>query len=187
MEELYKKITEANQEIKTMDIKGKSYAAVAERINAFRKVFPDGQIITEIIKQSDNEITIKATIWACDKVLGVGHASEERNSSYINKTSYLENCETSAVGRALGMCGFGIQGEVASAEEAVRAIEAQEIAKEKITPAMVQSLELGFKKHDIPEEEVEDLLKRYKCKKLEDLNNSQFKEIINEYRKRFNE
>jgi hypothetical protein len=55
-------------------------------------------------------------------VLGVGHAYEKEDSSFINKTSYIENCETSAVGRALGMAGFGIDASICSAEELQNAV-----------------------------------------------------------------
>ncbi len=51
------------------------------------------------------------------RLLGTGTAYEKENSSFINKTSYIENCETSAVGRALGMAGFGIDTSIRSAEE----------------------------------------------------------------------
>ena len=62
-------------------------------------------------------------------VIGIGHAYEKENSSFINKTSYIENCETSAVGRALGMCGFGIETSIASYEEVANAIKNQEEPK----------------------------------------------------------
>jgi galactitol-specific phosphotransferase system IIB component len=67
----------------------------------------------------------KATIYDGERILGTGHAFEEQTSTFINKTSYIENCETSAVGRALGMCGFGIDTSVASAEEVENAINNQ--------------------------------------------------------------
>ena len=56
------------------------------------------------------------------KLLGSGHAYEKEGSTFINRTSYIENCETSAVGRALGMCGFGIDTSIASSEEVQNAI-----------------------------------------------------------------
>jgi hypothetical protein len=57
--------------------------------------------------------------------LATGYAQEKESSSFINKTSYIENCETSAVGRALGFCGFGIDVSVASYEEVANAINNQ--------------------------------------------------------------
>lgn len=129
----YKDIEKANQLIKTTDIKGKDYAEVNQRIKAFRIVYPDGSITTDLLTDSDGICIFKATV--CDgdgKVLGTGHAKEKEGSSYINKTSYIENCETSAVGRALGMCGFGIDTSVASYEEVANAVEQQE--NDKSTP-----------------------------------------------------
>ena len=64
-----------------------------------------------------------------DKVLATGHAYEQEGSTYINKTSALENCETSAVGRALALAGFEIKKSIASKEEVEAAQEKQEILK----------------------------------------------------------
>ena len=123
----FEQIKQANEQIKTTDIKGKEYAEVNQRIKAFRMCFPEGSISTEIIDLADGIVTMRATV--CNeqgRILGIGTAQEKETSSYINKTSYIENCETSAVGRALGMCGFGIDTSVASAEEVQNAIHNQE-------------------------------------------------------------
>jgi hypothetical protein len=77
-------------------------------------------------------VIIKAT--ALDeegRILGVGHAYEKENSSFINKTSYIENAETSAVGRCLGMVGIGIDVSVASYEEVANAMEQQKKSVKK--------------------------------------------------------
>ena len=122
----YQDIQKASATIRTMDVKGKDYAIVNERIRAFRMVYPAGAIKTEIISMADGVVVMKATVCAEDgTVLGTGTAYEKEGSSYINKTSYIENCETSAVGRALGMCGFGIDTAVCSAEEVKNAISQQ--------------------------------------------------------------
>ena len=132
----YEDIVKANETIKTTDIKGKDYAEVNQRIKAFRMVYPEGTIETEIIEHnrelivdnSTNVVIIKAIVKNEDgRVLGTGTAYEKENSSFINKTSYIENCETSAVGRALGMAGFGIDTSIASAEEVQNAINNQEV------------------------------------------------------------
>ena len=123
----YEDIQKASATIRTLDVKGKEYAIVNERIRAFRMVYPTGEIRTEILLIENGVVVMKATV--CDengKVLGTGTAYEKEGSSYINKTSYIENCETSAVGRALGMCGFGIDTAVCSAEEVKNAISQQE-------------------------------------------------------------
>lgn len=122
----WEEIQKANEAIKTTDIKGKDYAEVNQRIKAFRMVYPNGSITTEIVSLVDGVVTMKTTIKDNEgNVLSTGYAYEKENSTFINKTSFIENCETSAVGRALGMCGFGIDTSVASAEEVQNAIENQ--------------------------------------------------------------
>lgn len=118
----FEQIAKANESIRTTNIKGKEYAEVNQRIKAFRMVCPEGTIHTEILSLIDGVVTMKAVVEVDGKILGTGHAQEKESSSFINKTSYIENCETSAVGRALGMCGFGIDTSVASAEEVENAI-----------------------------------------------------------------
>ena len=122
----FEEIARANLSIKTTPVKGKDYAEVNQRIKAFRQVFPNGGIVTEIIQLENGIVTMKATAYDENgHILGTGTAQEKEESSYINKTSYIENCETSAVGRALGMCGFGIDTSIASAEEVANAIANQ--------------------------------------------------------------
>ena len=108
----------------------KQYAMVTERIKAFRSICPAGAIVTEILNDIDGVVTIKATI--SDEngaIIATGIAQEKESASFINKTSYIENCETSAVGRALGFLGFGCDDSLASAEEVKNAIEAQDTIK----------------------------------------------------------
>ena len=126
----------ANEQIKTIDIKGKEYSEVNQRIKAFRMVYPDGIIDTQMISNEDGICVFKAMVGYYDydgsvKWLGTGYAQERQDASFINKTSYIENCETSAVGRALGMTGFGIDVSVASAEEVQNAIANQEMTQEE--------------------------------------------------------
>lgn len=123
----FEELQKANLLIKTTDIKGRQYAEVNQRIKAFRSVFPEGSIATEIVSIKDGVCVMRATVYnEAGFILGTGTAYEEEEGSFINKTSYIENCETSAVGRALGMCGFGIDTSVASAEEVGNAIANQE-------------------------------------------------------------
>ena len=122
----------ANETIKTIDIKGKEYSEVNQRIKAFRMLYPNGTIQTQMLANENGVCIFRANI-IDDKgtLLGTGTAYEKEDSSFINKTSYIENCETSAVGRALGMCGFGIDVSVASAEEVQNAINNQELTQEE--------------------------------------------------------
>lgn len=140
-------LQKANESIRTTNIKGKDYAEVPQRIKAFRMVYPDGFITTELLSDVDGVAHFKASCgYYYDTrpvVLGTGHAYERESSSFINKTSYIENCETSAVGRALGMAGFGIDTSVASYEEVANAIVQQSTEKpmpdldysQEVTPA----------------------------------------------------
>jgi hypothetical protein len=122
----FEQIVKANESIRTTDIKGKDYAEVNQRIKAFRMIHPEGSINTEIISLENGIVTMRAIVSDCDgRILSTGHAQEKETSSFINKTSYIENCETSAVGRALGLCGIGIDTSVASYEEVANAIENQ--------------------------------------------------------------
>lgn len=88
----YKDLERVNSEIKTVDIKGKDYAEVPKRVTAFRKLFPEGTIETEIISCNNGVCVFKAIAKDGDKVLGTGHAYEKEGSTFINKTSYIENC-----------------------------------------------------------------------------------------------
>ena len=105
------------------------YAEVNQRIKAFRMLYPEGCITTKMLSNENGVCVFKASIYkdSSDYLLGTGHAYEKENSTFINKTSYIENCETSAVGRALAMCGIGIDTSVASAEEVENAINNQNI------------------------------------------------------------
>ena len=122
----YEDIKKANEALKSIDVKGKQYVEVNQRIKGFRMLYPNGSIQTEILSNVNGVVLMKASI-IDDKgvLLGTGHAFEKESSSYINKTSYIENCETSAVGRALAMCGLGIDTSIASAEEVENAINNQ--------------------------------------------------------------
>ena len=130
----YEQIKNVSDSIKPIDIKGKQYAGVAGRINAFRRLYPQGFISTEIVSLEGGMVVMKASCGYYEDgkaiVIGTGTAYEKEGSSNINRTSFIENCESSAVGRALGMCGLGISTEVASAEEVNGAIKQQEQYKE---------------------------------------------------------
>ena len=180
----YEDLKKVNDSIVTTDIKGKEYAEVNQRILAFRKLFPEGFIRTEILNLENGICVIRAWCGFYEKdgefsrehVLGSGIAYEKEGSTFINKTSYIENCETSAVGRALGIAGIGINTSVASAEEVQNAIVQQDSAK-KLTKTQVDSLRLTIKNN--PDKLGEDaILKRYKVTKLEDLTALNLREII---------
>lgn len=127
----YNQIQKANSEIKKTDIKGKEYAEVSERVIAFRKVYPNGRIETEIINTDGETVTMIAKVFNDeDKQIATGHASEIKKGT-VNSVSMLENCETSAIGRALGFCGFGIDNGIASEQEITK-VKNYELENKKI-------------------------------------------------------
>ena len=175
-ERTYKDIQKVNEEMSTIEVGKKSYAEVTQRIKAFRKLYPEGFIETEVLSNQNGVCVIKASVGYYDngnkKILGTGTAYEKEGSTFINKTSYIENCETSAVGRALGMMGFGIDTSVASAEEVQNAVNNQTITK-----TQADSLKLTIKNN--PDKLGEEaILKKYKVEKIEDLTNANLSEII---------
>ena len=116
-----------------VNLKGKSYTMVAQRVQAFRAAAGvQGQILTEIIEQTDQRVVVKASVsvwrdtdgngWQGGwNLLAVDFAEEYRNQGPVNKTSALENCCTSAIGRALSAAGLS-GGEYASSFEVDNAI-----------------------------------------------------------------
>lgn len=121
-------------ELKTINIKGKEYVEVNERIKYFRSAKKYEKWGLETIKikdevcqqKKDRLVQFRCVIFDENKMIrATGHAEEYMGSSYINKTSFVENCETSATGRALGNLGIGIDTSVASAEEVGNAIANQ--------------------------------------------------------------
>tara|TARA_B100001778_G_C18605248_1_gene639419 strand:- start:3627 stop:4061 length:435 start_codon:yes stop_codon:yes gene_type:complete len=135
--------------LKTVDIKGKAYVTVNERVKYFREHFTGYKLISEIVYHNEaefvewhefnaegkqvnksawtkGEICFKASIFnEQDDLVATGYAMEKADSSYINKTSYIENCETSAWGRALANFAIGVDSSVASADEVANAIKNQ--------------------------------------------------------------
>lgn len=128
----YKQLEEVNKRLKPIDIKGKDYNTVNQRVLAFRELFPEGSIQTEILSHENDTVLMKATVFdGAGHIIATGHASEEKELTYINKTSYIENCETSAVGRALGFIGIGATEAIASVEEMKKAEEEKQKELEK--------------------------------------------------------
>lgn len=108
----------SQEKLNTVDIKGKPYVLVNERVKAFRKNYPNYGLITTIVELSEKRVVMCATINNPDGFpIATGYAYEDAGSSFINKTSYIENCETSAWGRALANLGIGIDDSMCSAEE----------------------------------------------------------------------
>lgn len=130
-----------------VNIHGKEYTTVARRVQSFREdeakldhdtptdIMYRFGIVTELVERTETDVVMKATIQTIEgQVLATGYAEEKRNASMINKTSALENCETSAIGRALA--AFGLAGsEYASADEVASAITQQNTPQTVSAPA----------------------------------------------------
>ena len=132
-----------------VNIHGKEYSTVAKRIAEFRTKYPDHEIHTNLIENTDTRVVMSASIWHNSRKISEGHAEEYRTASQINRTSALENCETSAVGRCLSFMGLGGT-QIASADEVVNAIHQQASIKTistltKASDAGVESFRLQWK------------------------------------------
>ena len=174
----FEQIQKANESIRTMGIertdkktgetKVTQYAEVNQRIKAFRMVYPDGFIITDLVSNDNGVCVFKASVGYYEngdpRTLGTGTAYEKESSSFINKTSYIENCETSAVGRALGMAGFGIDTSVASYEEVANAIENQGKKKTKATKEQV-----NYILENSTQEQIIKIMDKYSIDDISDL------------------
>jgi len=122
-------------------IRDKFYKTVALRVSEFRETCPakDGwAILTEILERDDKCVVVRAWIEKDGITLATGLAEEMRASSQINRTSALENCETSAIGRALAAFGLG-GSEYASANEVANAIHQQRQPKQQFINADQQA------------------------------------------------
>lgn len=151
----YEDIKKANDEARVTLIKvgnkTNGYVEVNERIKAFRKVYPEGFILTEMVSNQDGVCVFRSEVgyYIADikVVLGTGTAYENEGSTFINKTSFIENCETSSVGRALGMAGFGIDDDVASADEINGTIAQSEADKAKNQQKALNDLRAMYEKN----------------------------------------
>ena len=182
----FEAIQKANESIKTTNIKGKEYAEVNQRIKAFRMVYPDGFINTELVSNENGVCIFRALVGRYTENgidwLGSGTAFEKQDASFINKTSYIENCETSAVGRALGMAGFGIDTSVASYEEVQNAIVQQE-AEKKLTELEQKTLVAMFENNGQTEA---DCLKWFKVDDVSKITAKQYADFMHKLNKKGN-
>jgi len=154
--------------MKSINIKGKDYITVNERLKHFRSSADfKGWSITESIESlTEKEGIFKVTIKDSNGITMVNaHAQEYRDSSYINKTSFVENGFTSALGRALGYLGIGIDTSMPSAQEMQNAIHNQENPKKEkdnrpwLNETQLRSTLQGTKK------QAESVVKNFRMKK----------------------
>jgi len=102
------------------------YFTVSERITKFREDHPDYSISTEIVSFDATEVVIRASIHNGETLISTGTAHESKADGYINATSYVENCETSAVGRALAFFKYAGT-EIRSADEMQQSTNQNEV------------------------------------------------------------
>lgn len=167
----FEDIERANAGLKTLTITrwdskrqcnvSKEYVEVNQKIKAFRRLYPEGTITTDIIQLDGGFCAIKATILnEAGAILATGHASEREDTNQINKTNLIENCETSAIGRALLMCGCGIETSLedpgaVSVPVAAAAPENQEPKKTPSSPKKTTSKPKDTAPEKKPEPEAE--------------------------------
>ena len=193
----FEDIAKANKAIKTEPVKGKDYAMVNQRVKAFRMVYPEGSITTEILKLESGVVYMKATCTdEAGTVLSTGHAYEKESNGLVNKESFIENCETSAVGRALGMAGFGIDTSICSAEELQNALLNQgegekqkaEVPPEEVdsestiadSPSAIKNIKSNLKLIEKLGDTsfMEELRRMYDINKIEDIKKKDFRDVV---------
>lgn len=142
--------------MKSIDIKGKAYIPVNERLKEFRSnvKYEGYSLTTDIHLLEADRVIMKATITNADnKIVATGFAEEVISENYkdVNFTSMIENAETSCWGRCLGNLGIGIDTSVASAEEVTNAVARQGNVRTttRTQPTNTQSQDKPY--HDHPE------------------------------------
>ena len=136
MSDYAERLSAANQSLRFTNIRGKEYAEVNQRILAFWSLFPTGRIITDKTMDDGQRCEFKCYVFRDEedeKPTTTGHAYEVKQGN-VNSASYVENCETSAIGRALGLLGIGATTAIASADEVLNAIAQQEAAQSQSKP-----------------------------------------------------
>lgn len=177
----YTDLSEVNKSLKRTPLKDKQYIEVNERIMGFRQLFPNGSIETNIESLVDGVVVMSCTVKdENEKVLAKAYAYEKENSTFINKTSFIENCCTSATGRALGYLGIGINTSVASYEEVANAIaqqdaeKSQKIANETVNDTKVKALLARCQRDGVDPEKIKGL---YKVDDFSQLTEKQYRNI----------
>lgn len=175
-----------NKEVKATTLKNEKtgkvigdYVEVNQRVSAFRKLYPTGTIRTTMISNENGVCIFKAEIFT-DKaeILSTGYAYEKEDSTFINKTSYIENCETSAVGRALGFAGIGIDTSIASKEEVINAVVNQGQDEKSTILATEKQCEVIKNKYAEAVDTLKDILKQLGKTKIVELTIKEASDII---------
>ena len=175
----FEKIKDINKRINKTTLKKRDgtvlasqYVQVKDRVLAFREAYADGKIITHVELISDNSCICKAEIYDGEELIATGTAYESREDGGINRNSFVENCETSAVGRAIGFLGIGINTSIASAEEV-----------KKATRASDRQIQLIIDIYERTGGDFRELLDKYKVQEIDDLTSDQATRIISDLKK----
>jgi hypothetical protein len=106
------------------------YETVESRLEKWWKDYPDGRVATKLEQASDTRYIVSAELFKTEadaKACATGLASESISDRGVNSTSALENCETSAIGRALANAGYAAKGKRASREEMTKVVQLQAV------------------------------------------------------------
>tara|TARA_R110001592_G_scaffold114472_3_gene314329 strand:+ start:4660 stop:5289 length:630 start_codon:yes stop_codon:yes gene_type:complete len=130
----------------------KNYDTAADRLKVFYDKYPDHKIVTELLNHyltpdGKYQVEFLALIKKGEETIASGHALEREGSSDINKTSWYENCETSAIGRALKTLGIGDAGNFASKEEVTNATDKKKVVQKSEKVAKGKKLTTRAKKN----------------------------------------
>ena len=123
---------ELNARLARINVKGGEYVTVPQRVQGFWNACPDGRISVEWLVLERDFCVCRASIHVAGELVAQGTAFEERAQKGVNSTSFIENCETSAIGRALGVFGIGSVESIASAEEVAAAVQKQDADKARV-------------------------------------------------------
>ena len=174
---------------KAIKISGKDYVLVSDRVLFFNEAYKNGSIITHLISEPNSEMVVikaKATPdMANSERYFTGYSQAKWGEGMVNKTAALENCETSAVGRALAMMGIGVIDSVASADEMKKAGVVQHqnpmTGSNLATPAQVKLMFRLGAGTGIDEETFKDMIReKFSIKSITELTKSQASQVINE-------
>ena len=168
---------------KAIQFKGKDYVQVKDRVNYFNEEYPNGSIETEILNQENERVVMKATIIpdVSNARRFTGHSQAVWGDGYINKTSALENAETSAVGRAMAMMGIGVIDGISSVDEINKAQLAEPANMYQVT-----EIKKLAEQYTTPEK-LTEALKRAGVSKVEDLSKTRAEFILTKLREKRDE